>query len=210
MPGRWAPYAGTPCQSARPHGRGPTSPGVDGKVLCGLPSSFVWLGVDPLVLHLSAKQLKKYKPTTLIICADCAMQLAHDFAWQIRDRAARLERLDVQPLRITCHRCKAATKIMWDDTAPPMNPGMIQFCPRCGAQQIALIDPEADYWDILTESFGSKVDGTMVPFPRQLLQMLYSEWNMHDRRYPAFKDYVADQMKQFDNTGEFEAATNAE
>lgn len=212
-PGRWASYVGDPCQSARPHGRGPTSPGLDPgqRPLCGLPSSFVWLGVDPRVLHLTAKQRKAYKPTTLIICADCAMELAHDFAWQIKDRVARLERLDVQPLRIACAKCHAATKISWDADAPQLNPGMIQFCPRCGAQQVALIDPEADYWDILTETFGTTLPtGEFVPFPKPLLLMLYGEWPRNDRRYRAFRDYVADQMKQFDDTGDFEAAANAD
>jgi len=182
-------------------------------VLCGLPSHFIWLGIDPLVLKLSAAKLKKYKPSTLLLCADCAMELAHAFAWQIRDGKVRLERLDVVFLRISCQACHACTKITWDhgQDGPSTHPGPIQYCPRCGHNQIALIDPEADYWDILVESFGTRdSDGTLVPFPKQLLQMLYSEWPRHDRRYQRFADYVADQMKQFDESGEFEAATNAD
>lgn len=138
------------------------------------------------------------------------MELAHDFGWQIKDRVARLERLDVQPFRITCHACNAATKVMWDTDAPAMNPGQIQFCPRCGAREVALIDPEADYWDILSEAFGTTLpDGTVVPFPKQLLVMLYNEWPRSDRRYHAFRAYVADQMAQYDTQGTFEAAENA-
>lgn len=199
-----SPFVGQPCQSARAHERG-ASPPRDGttRVLCGLPSDFVWLGIDPLALGLTVAQLKKYKPSTLLLCADCAMDMAHDFAWYIRDGKARLERLTVQPLRISCHECHAVVKVMWDQDAPQFNPGAIQFCPRCGARSVAAIDPEADYWDLMVEAFDN--------MPLQLLKMLYAEWPRHDRRYHRFRDYVADQIAQYDSSeGEtFEAAESA-
>jgi hypothetical protein len=151
---------------------------------------------------MTAAQRKKYIRSNLLLCGDCAMELCHEFAWHIRDGKARLERLDVQPLRITCRQCHAATKISWDESAPPMNPGMIQYCPRCGANQVAIIDPEADYWDIMERAFA--------PMPLMLLKMLYEEWPRNDRRYRRFRDYVEDQIKQFESTQTFEAAEQAQ
>lgn len=167
--------------------------------LCGEPSFFIYKGPPP--------KRASERRTTLLMCPDHAKAMAQDcFAWTIHDsdtnraRPITIERLDMIVHRFHCKACGAFTKVVWDTDAPQSNPGDLSWCPRCGARSNSMLDPEADYWDVMSMSF----DGMAV----ELLRMLYSEW---DRiRYPRFRDYVQAEIDSFDTTGDFIDATTEE
>lgn len=183
------PYArlvGSPCESVRRLG----------DRACGDPAAFLYRGIDPLVLGLTVAQRKKYIRTVLVLCPDCAMSLAHAFAWQIKDGKVRLERLDVVKFRLHCSNCLAFVHVEWDTDAPQGNPGELIWCPKCGVKAAYRLDPEQDYWDVLSKSLDN--------MPILLVQMLYAEWDR--TKYRRFVDYVRLQIEQSDATGTFDAA----
>lgn len=186
-----APYAklvGEPCESLRRNGAANKA--------CGQPSKFLYRGIDPRALKLTVAQSKRYIRATLLMCPDCAKALAEAFAWQIKDGHVRLERLDVNKFRLHCTHCGVFVHVMWDTDAPQSYPGAFAWCPRCGANATYRLDPEADYWDVLSESLEN--------MPVELVKLLYVEWDRG--RYQNFFTYVKAQIAQFDTTNTFEAA----
>src|SRR6266566_2262839 len=100
-----SPYArlvGEPCEGMRRYGTR----------ACGEPSWFLYRGIDPIILGLTSEQRKKYIRTVLLMCPDCAKDLAHAFAWQIQDGKVRLERLDVVKFRLHCKSCLADVTVI--------------------------------------------------------------------------------------------------
>src|SRR5258708_6872916 len=167
-----SPYArliGEPCESVRRLGNR----------ACGEPSRFLYRGIEPRVLNLTAVARKKYIRTVLLMCVDCAKSIAEDFAWQIKDGHVRLESLDMVKHRMFCRTCHISVQLIWPDGDPQGNPGTFEFCPRCGAStSIPIVDPEADYFDLVAESFPG--------MPLQLVKMLYAEWP-RSSRWPRFR-----------------------
>lgn len=126
------------------------------------------------------------------MCPDHAKALAHDFAWHIKDGKVSIERLDEVKFRFHCKNCLAGTIVQWDAKALGTNPGEFGYCPRCGAKCNGTIDPEQDYYELLSEAFGG--------MPVELVKMLYQEWDR--RAFPKFRDYVKAEIDHFDVEGD--------
>lgn len=192
---------GMPCESARPTRHAPT---VDAVEMCGNPSHFLYTGLtaDCITDRRRAQRLGvnrvseagRYQRGTLLLCPDCAYNLSHNMAEALIKGKARLERLDVVKFRAHCTACDVTVHVAWDTDAPSTNPGTHVFCPRCGHKTMFRIDPDADYWDIIAESFPM--------MPVQLLQMLHVEWPHNDRRFPTFRSYVEFQVQHSSEEGE--------
>lgn len=187
-----ANLVGLPCQVVVPERDRRGRPLEDDR-LCGEPSYFKYTGLIPK--KGTRKSLDQR--CTLLMCPDHAKSAAQDFlAWTVHSsdthiRPVTIERLDMVVHRFHCKSCNSFTNVVWDTNAPSFNPGQLQYCPRCGAHTYAMIDPEADYWDVMSRGFDN--------MPVLLLQMLYSEW---DRiKYRRFRDYVQAEITNFDMTG---------
>lgn len=182
-----SPYAAllnSPCESVRRLG----------DAACGRRSKFLFRGIDPSALALTAAERKKYIRTVLLMCEDCAKALIDDFAWQIQDGKVKIERLEMVKHRLHCRECSTTIALVWPEDAPVTNPGEFAFCPRCGAKALFHINPNEDYWEIISETFEN--------MPVELVKLLYVEWPRSDRRFPRFADYVRHSIEEFDATGE--------
>lgn len=154
--------------------------GPDGRQrYCREPSMFRYVGNVPPDMRPSEIK-RRGLPCIILMCPDHAMRMAHDVSWHVKDGKCWLVRLDMVIFRMHCSTCGAFTKLAWDTDAPSLNPGHFGFCPRCGANTNATLDPEADYWDLMSAAFNN--------MPIQLLQLLYHEWNRV--KYSRFRDYV--------------------
>lgn len=188
---------GDPCQAVVPMRDRRGRPTEDDQ-LCGEPAWFMYTGLVPR--KGTRKSLSQR--CQLVLCPDHAKAAAQDFlAWTVHAsdpnhiRPVTIERLDMVVHRFHCHTCNAFTNVVWDTNAPSFNAGALQYCPRCGAHTYAMIDPEKDYWDVMSIAFDN--------MPVLLLQMLYTEW---DRiKYRRFRDYVEAEINTFDLTGDLMA-----
>lgn len=205
-----ARLVGSPCEAIRPERARRSllnhSAGYDRAAtgMCGEPARFIWLGLDPRHLNLTAAERKRYIRTNLLMCVDCAAETLHTFGWQIKDNKARLERLDIVKQRLHCRACGVTVWAAWDYTAQIQgNPGSpFRFCPMCGAREAYHLDLNVDLWEVAMEDCVAK--GINVPIP--LLKMFYDEWPRNDRRFYKFYDYVKYQVDIYERTGEFEIA----
>lgn len=165
---------------------------LEGPSLCGDTAPFMYTGGIPE--GMSQKEIeRKSLPHRLFMCVDHATAIRADLAWPMRDGDCSLTRSDRMIIhRFHCTTCHAFTKVIWDTDAPGMNPGQLQFCPRCGAATNAHMDADEDYWDVLAAAFDN--------MPVDLVKMLYQEWDR--TKYQRFGSYVHAAMQEFDSTGE--------
>lgn len=183
-----ASLVGAPCESARYEGRGRFGhrDPVYGP-LCGRPSRFIWLGIDPSALNLTVAQRKKYIRAHVLMCWDCARRMYEMFCWQLKDGKAKLERLDVVKHRLHCKDCGTTAWVSWD-TDPGVlitHPGELKWCVRCGKRAAVILDHERDFLEVMAQDLAEN-DATP---PIQLIQMLYEDWPRTDRRFDGFYDY---------------------
>lgn len=201
---------GSPCEAIRPdRARRSTlneSLPYDRADMCGGEARFIWLGLDPRYLHMTVAERKRYIRTNLLLCIHCAKEMLDKFGWQIKDRHARMERLDIVKQRLHCKDCGVTLWVAWDYNAsgPSTNPGSpFRFCPQCGARNSYELNLNVDLWEVCREDCEEK--GLSLPIA--LLKMLYDDWPHNDRRFYKFYDWVRYQVETYERTGEFAEAS---
>ena len=125
---------------------------------------------------------KKYPdPITIYVCTTCAGRMLTELAPTFNAKKATLTCLIMNKLSLHCENCLAFFRI--ERISPHTNTYVPQnhFCPHCGHKSVASLDPERDYWEIISTSLNLPVD---------LTHTLYDAW-LYDPTHSKFVDFVA-------------------
>lgn len=165
--------------------------------MCDRPAVWQYIGIAPLEPDKAQYEWQTIQ-TKLALCLEHGRVLwlaVGGYATKKRpEERVTLERLGEPVIYFHCTECLTVVKyeLRRQGDMPLVTRGAPSYCPQCGAQgSPAMLDPERDYWEILSEAFQN--------MDLRLLKLFYEQWLNDPKSPPRFRDYVDSELLKDDD-----------